>query len=306
MGLGGDEWDNYAIQTLDSTKPNYNPAVAIILQAKSIGTTLSEPIVSGGGRWFLTKQAAAGISILSDTSSGKIRRSWFALKTNVDDINGIVTSDTSLSYPLSRFNEFQYFTNYQFEQYNGGVGNAFMENCTKLEEITLPSQITSIKYRSFNGCSSLRNVSNINIQLVINRESFKNCENLEIDDITNVVGIDGGAFLNCKKVAFTTINANVSSIREGSNYLGTFKNTISIPYIHFLSETAITGLMGFARTHVYNAFYGTTYKIYVGDGSSAAHDDAVLAAYLQVSPWSLMSADMDTWYNYLQAILDNR
>jgi hypothetical protein len=301
MGLGGDEWDNYAIQTLDSTKPNYNPAVAIVLQKNNIGTTLSEAPITNGGRWYLTKDEAATITILSNVYSGLIRRSWFFNIIDIVDQNGIVSSDNTLTYSLSSFNEFQYFTNYQFEQYNGGVGNAFMENCTKLEEITLPSQITSIKYRSFNGCSSLRNVSNINIQLVINRESFKNCGNLEIDDITNVVGIDGGAFLNCKKVAFTTINANVSSIREGSNYLGTFKNTISIPYIHFLSETAITGLMGFARTHVYNAFYGTTYKIYVGDGSSAAHDDAVLAAYLQVSPWSLMSADMDTWYNYLQS-----
>lgn len=41
-------------------------------------------------------------------------------------------------------------------------------------------------------------------------------------------------------------------------------------------------------------------KIYVGDGSSAAHDDAILAQYLADTDWSAYSAKLDTWYNYVQ------
>lgn len=42
-------------------------------------------------------------------------------------------------------------------------------------------------------------------------------------------------------------------------------------------------------------------KIYVGDGSSAAHDDAILAQYLADADWAQYSAKLDTWYNYVQS-----
>ena len=41
--------------------------------------------------------------------------------------------------------------------------------------------------------------------------------------------------------------------------------------------------------------------IYVGDGSSAAHDDAILAQYLADADWAQYSAKLDTWYNYVQS-----
>ena len=41
-------------------------------------------------------------------------------------------------------------------------------------------------------------------------------------------------------------------------------------------------------------------NIYVGDGSSAAHDDAILAQYLADTDWATYSAKLDTWYNYVQ------
>lgn len=42
-------------------------------------------------------------------------------------------------------------------------------------------------------------------------------------------------------------------------------------------------------------------KIYVGDGSSAAHDDAILAQYQADSNWSGNTSKLDTWYNYLNS-----
>lgn len=39
-------------------------------------------------------------------------------------------------------------------------------------------------------------------------------------------------------------------------------------------------------------------KIYVGDGSSQAHDQEVLNAYLQDSTWAAYSNKLDLWYNY--------
>ena len=39
-------------------------------------------------------------------------------------------------------------------------------------------------------------------------------------------------------------------------------------------------------------------KIYVGDGSSEEHDQAILQEYLADSDWSTVSSKLDIWYNY--------
>lgn len=40
-------------------------------------------------------------------------------------------------------------------------------------------------------------------------------------------------------------------------------------------------------------------KIYVGDGSSASHDNAILAQYTSDTDWSAYTDKLDTWYNYI-------
>ena len=40
-------------------------------------------------------------------------------------------------------------------------------------------------------------------------------------------------------------------------------------------------------------------KIYVGDGTSASHDNAILAQYVADSNWSAYTSKLDTWYNYV-------
>jgi hypothetical protein len=42
-------------------------------------------------------------------------------------------------------------------------------------------------------------------------------------------------------------------------------------------------------------------KIYVGDGTSASHDNAILAKYTNDAGWSVYSSKLDTWYNYINA-----
>ena len=39
--------------------------------------------------------------------------------------------------------------------------------------------------------------------------------------------------------------------------------------------------------------------VYVGDGSSASHDNAVLAQYTADTDWSAYTSKLDTWYNYI-------
>lgn len=46
---------------------------------------------------------------------------------------------------------------------------------------------------------------------------------------------------------------------------------------------------------------GYIQNVYVGDGSSAAHDNAILAQYTADSEWSAYASKLDTWYNYVQS-----
>ncbi len=288
-------FNDLAVQVLDPNEDNYNPAVAIILQRHNLGITMTDTPL-GHGRWFLTKaQAAAITDIANNVSATWI--SWFSSVTTINDNNNIVDGE---SHNFTSFNELKYFTNVNFRSNGIKQANLFY-GCSLLEEVTIPSHINSISMYAFNRCGSLTKVNLDNIT-VINNGCFADCVNLPLTDtdVSKFTYIGSNAFENCTKATFTTINANVTSISESSVLMNTFANTASIPYLHFLSETPVTGIMcNFARNHIYNSFYGTTYKIYVGDGSSAAHDDAVLAAYQAASNWSEMVSYLDTWYNYL-------
>ena len=49
---------------------------------------------------------------------------------------------------------------------------------------------------------------------------------------------------------------------------------------------------------VCNASFNRLTKIYVGDGSSQAHDQQILDAYLADENWSSYASKLDLWYNY--------
>ena len=46
------------------------------------------------------------------------------------------------------------------------------------------------------------------------------------------------------------------------------------------------------------ANYSNLVKIYVGDGSSQEHDQAILDQYLADSAWAAYASKLDLWYNY--------
>ena len=79
------------------------------------------------------------------------------------------------------------------------------------------------------------------------------------------------------------IGENVTKITNYNNYGGQSKSIC-----HLLAETPPTMTSQYAIP-----------PTYVGDGSSAEHDDAILQAYLAVSPWSGYASSLKTWYSYL-------
>lgn len=255
-------FDDLAVQVLDSTKPNYNPAVAIILQSNNIGTTLNQALVSGGGRWFLSKTEAANVICNSQYSPFN---NYFKNKTSVTDSNGIVSNDTSISYKFTTFNEFKWFTGVSY------IHDLF-NKCSELSMVILPNTITNISGGASGG------------------GTFYNCSKLtEVNIPSNLQILGNYIFVNC-----SMLNIGLEFPSTITTFLARCFANSSISYIHISNETPFT-----INTGGYGSFVSYNNKIYVGDGSSAAHDDAILQAYLANTDWASLSSQLDTWYNYL-------
>lgn len=83
------------------------------------------------------------------------------------------------------------------------------------------------------------------------------------------------------------IGENVTKITNYNNY-GSGGGGQSKSICHLLAETPPT----------MTSTYGVC-DTYVGDGSSAEHDNAILQAYLADAKWSTISSRLHTWYSYL-------
>lgn len=255
-------FDDLAVQVLDSTKPNYNPAVAIILQSNNVGTTLSEALVNGGGRWFLSKTDAA--NIISNSQYSPFI-TYFRNKTSVIDSNGIVSNDNSITYKFTSFNEFKWFTGVSY------ISDLF-NRCSELSTVVLPNTITNLLGSSSNG------------------GTFYSCSKLtEVNIPSNLQILGNYIFMDC-----SMLNIGLEFPPTITTFLARCFDNSSISYIHISNETPFT-----INTGNYGSFVSYNNKIYVGDGSSAAHDDAILQAYLADTSWATVSSQLDTWYNYL-------
>ena len=94
------------------------------------------------------------------------------------------------------------------------------------------------------------------------------------------------------KVEFLEIGGTASG--SGRLFYGNAAHSLVDGFIIHLGYTS--GVAGTATFCC--ASYSRIAKIYVGDGSSAANDQAVLDMYLADSGWAQYSSKLDLWYNY--------
>ncbi len=87
--------------------------------------------------------------------------------------------------------------------------------------------------------------------------------------------------------------------------MGTYSTTNTAPGLvnsnnvfatTFIAHAGYNGIAGTPTT--FRASYSRFNMLYVGDGSSRANDEAVLALYLADTNWSAYSAKLATWYDY--------
>lgn len=112
--------------------------------------------------------------------------------------------------------------------------------------------------------------------------------------ITPNVGMSSAAG---QKYSFLEIMGTITSsycILGADNY-----NSLNAGFILHLGYDTVTNNALPCTPVIAGASFTRLAKIYVGDGSSAAHDDAILAQYTADTDWSAYSSKLDTWYNYI-------
>lgn len=349
------ENDDFAIQTIDSSKPNYNPAAAIRLNANGYGHTTTNRIINNGGKFIIGKNEASTITALPVNV-------FRGIKTVVDE-NSIVTNDDEVEYDFDSFDEFKYFTG--ITTIAAGSSTTVLGlfgGCTKLSSIKIPYGVTTIGAYAFYDCTALSgnlilpdtvttigsnslhnipNVSNVYIPCNFSNGCINSANSMSNNILANNTGIlcikgnhNGVNVAQIPGLNFTKIfvYGNISAPRymyssstfcirvKGSANITGYALTYANGYFFeimsnitrgssgtvFLTTTAATNNKTICHLGYNNLvsipcnYFGVakTSMIYVGDGSSRANDEAILALYLADTDWNAQSAKLGTWYDY--------
>lgn len=98
------------------------------------------------------------------------------------------------------------------------------------------------------------------------------------------------SFFEVNGIITSTQTASVIAYREGLLANGLI--------IHLGYDAVANNALPCLPVHV-SADNAKVAKLYVGDGSSSSHDNAILAKYTADADWSAYSSKLDTWYNYV-------
>lgn len=298
-------WNSFAVQTLDDTKPNYNPALSIILSEHNVGHILSTPVKSNGGRYMLLKSEAAVIpNIGTSWNNG-----WFIDKGTVVDSNNIIDGG---SYDFEEFTEFQYFTSVTMIPDAGNPAQmqycAF--SCNKLKTIILPSSITYIGSGAFK-CPLEGDIIIPQGVTILTQNCFSiGTARIIVHD--NITKFDYDCF-GQNATAPDRIPKNLTTL-NGTNYSRVFANDYTLPAtcininggrevkgspllnncVHWLAPSLTADSYNSINNYWY---FAAISKVYVGTGEDKDADDAILSEYQ--SHLTNVANKFDTWYNYL-------
>ena len=110
------------------------------------------------------------------------------------------------------------------------IGHGSFRNCTSLESITVPSTVTEIGARAFEGCSNLREVTLNDGLQKIGDKAFYECPSLQSITLpSTVTEIGNWAFAHCNNLREVTLNDGLQRIRKCAFFDCTSLETITLP-----------------------------------------------------------------------------
>ena len=140
-----------------------------------------------------------------------------------------------------------------FESPVFSVGNIAFLNCTSLWSIQLPSEVTMIGKRTFEGCKALRRVDILGNKIVtIGSEAFLNCESLEEfavpDGITELATY---TFSGCKSLQYINFGTGVKDVLDKAFYGCESLEMLDIPEnVIFLGNNCFDGAESLKEVYV--------------------------------------------------------
>lgn len=231
----------FAVQAYDPTKPNYNPAVCVILEQGGLldrtqlytdgGNMYIDPVTGNQGLVMTMDEAAA---VTTFTPSSSFTPGYFADKTTVIPTNITDCYEQSESYDFEYFMELKYFKNLNWTPPAYICG--YFAGCTKLKDIRLHKGVKSIYVTGygmpsrlvghFGGCTSLESAVSVfdNIEDIAERKE---------NNISNDTGSKYGTFEGCVNLRWESLPKNIKSIGWHS-----FDNCTNLN-IHTLPSTLI-------------------------------------------------------------------
>ena len=212
----------FAVQAYDPTKPNYNPAVCIILEQGGLldrtqlyadgGNMYIDPVTGNQGLVMTMAEAA---EVTTFTTSGGWNYGIFGNKTTVVPTNITDCYEQAESYDFEYFLELKYFKNLNWDSTNGFCG--FFADCTKLKDIRLYKSVKRLVVRGlgtpahnvghFAGCVALSASVDVfnNVTYIAGLQ-----ENTETTTVNGRVQM--GIFRGCTSLSWEILPNNIQHI----------------------------------------------------------------------------------------------
>lgn len=216
----------FAVQAYDPTKPNYNPAVCIILEQGGL-LDRTQLYTDGGNMYIDPVTGNQGLVMTMDEAADVTYQLWsagntygvFSGKTTVTPTNITDCYEQAESYDFEYFLEFKYFKGliWDYSVVNSSTYGyrsvGFFSGCTKLKDIRLPKNVT------------IMNVSAETHGNWVNHGHFANCTSLiaSVNVFKNIVEMgaivsqgqtsNSGIFENCTNLTWESLPPNITHLR---------------------------------------------------------------------------------------------
>lgn len=119
-----------------------------------------------------------------------------------------------------QFRAFERSHCYNVELPNGITMNEYCFFDSRLQEITLPSDLTAIEASTFSRCMKLRSVKNYSALKTIGDQAFSHCHQLKELHFENLTSVDDAAFFGCTGLqAITLKNFGLSNTKNQRFFL---------------------------------------------------------------------------------------